>query len=98
MPRYSEVEDLVNRYILENHPVRHDIMAIEEAMRSGAVALFGEKYGSDVRVLSVGEGTFSKELCGGTHVRATGDIGCVQDHVGRGHRVGRAAYPRHHRF
>jgi alanyl-tRNA synthetase len=51
------------------------MMAIEDAMRSGAVAMFGEKYGSEVRVLSVGEGTFSKELCGGTHVRATGDIG-----------------------
>ena len=71
----TEVEDLVNRYILENQPVNTSVMAIEEAMRSGAVALFGEKYGSDVRVLSVGEGTFSKELCGGTHVRATGDIG-----------------------
>lgn len=70
-----EVEDLVNRYILENHPVSTTVMAIEEAMSSGAVALFGEKYGSAVRVLSVGEGTFSKELCGGTHVRATGDIG-----------------------
>lgn len=69
------VEDLVNRYILENHPVNTNVMAIEEAMSSGAVALFGEKYGSNVRVLSVGEGTFSKELCGGTHVRATGDIG-----------------------
>ncbi|HSU25876.1 MAG TPA: DHHA1 domain-containing protein, partial [Pyrinomonadaceae bacterium] len=70
-----DVEDLVNRYILENHPVSTTVMAIEEAMSSGAVALFGEKYGSAVRVLSVGEGTFSKELCGGTHVRATGDIG-----------------------
>jgi len=71
----EEIEDLVNRYILENHPVNTDLMSIEEAMRTGAVALFGEKYGSDVRVLSVGDGVFSKELCGGTHVRATGDIG-----------------------
>ncbi len=71
----TEVEDLVNRYILRNEPVTTNVMDIEEAMRSGAVALFGEKYGSAVRVLSVGEGVFSKELCGGTHVRATGDIG-----------------------
>jgi len=71
----AEVEDLVNRYILQNDPVNTNVMAIEEAMRGGAMALFGEKYGSDVRVLSVGDGVFSKELCGGTHVRATGDIG-----------------------
>src|SRR5436190_7436727 len=71
----SEVEDLVNRYILKNEPVTTNMMAIEDAMRSGAVAMFGEKYGSEVRVLSVGGGEFSKELCGGTHVRATGDIG-----------------------
>jgi alanyl-tRNA synthetase len=71
----KEVEDLVNRYILQNEPVNTNVMAIEEAMRSGAVALFGEKYGASVRVLSVGEGVFSRELCGGTHVRATGDIG-----------------------
>ncbi len=71
----SEVEDLVNRYILQNEPVTTDIMALEDAMRSGAVAMFGEKYGGEVRVLSVGDGAFSRELCGGTHVRATGDIG-----------------------
>ncbi|HEX6279201.1 MAG TPA: alanine--tRNA ligase [Pyrinomonadaceae bacterium] len=71
----SEVEDLVNRYILQNEPVTTNMMALEEAMRSGAVAMFGEKYGSEVRVLSVGDGKFSMELCGGTHVRATGDIG-----------------------
>ncbi len=71
----AEVEDLVNRHILENHPVNTNVMAIEEAMAGGAMALFGEKYGSAVRVLSVGDGVFSKELCGGTHVRATGDIG-----------------------
>ena len=70
-----EIEDLVNREILKNDPVNTDLMSIEDAMRSGAMALFGEKYGSTVRVLSVGGGTFSKELCGGTHVRATGDIG-----------------------
>jgi len=70
-----QVEDLVNRYIIKNEPVNTDVMAIEKAMSGGAMALFGEKYGSDVRVLSVGDGVFSKELCGGTHVRATGDIG-----------------------
>lgn len=71
----AEVEDLVNRYILQNEPVTTNMMALEDAMRSGAVAMFGEKYGADVRVLSVGDGSFSMELCGGTHVRATGDIG-----------------------
>ncbi len=70
-----QIEDLVNHYILQNEPVTTNVMAIEEAMQTGAMALFGEKYGSAVRVLSVGGGTFSKELCGGTHVRATGDIG-----------------------
>jgi alanyl-tRNA synthetase len=71
----TEIENLVNDYILRNEPVSTDIMALEEAMRSGAVAMFGEKYGSTVRVLRVGDGNFSMELCGGTHVRATGDIG-----------------------
>lgn len=73
----EEIERLVNEYILRNEPVQTDEMAIEEAMRSGAMALFGEKYGERVRVLSIKglEGIFSQELCGGTHVRATGDIG-----------------------
>ncbi len=73
----EEVERLVNYHILRNQPVQTDEMAVEEAMRSGAMALFGEKYGEKVRVLSIkgAEGIFSKELCGGTHVRATGDIG-----------------------
>jgi alanyl-tRNA synthetase len=76
----EEIERLVNYHILRNEPVQTNEMAVEEAMRSGAMALFGEKYGEKVRVLSIkgaggGEDTFSKELCGGTHVRATGDIG-----------------------
>jgi alanyl-tRNA synthetase len=73
----EEIERLVNYHILRNETVQTDEMAIEEAMRSGAMALFGEKYGEKVRVLSIqgAEGIFSKELCGGTHVRATGDIG-----------------------
>jgi alanyl-tRNA synthetase len=73
----EEIERLVNYHILRNEPVQTDEMAIEEAMHSGAMALFGEKYGEKVRVLTIKglEGVFSKELCGGTHVRATGDIG-----------------------
>ncbi|MEP6921122.1 MAG: alanine--tRNA ligase [bacterium] len=73
----EEVERLVNYHILRNESVQTNEMATEEAMRSGAMALFGEKYGEKVRVLSIngGESVFSKELCGGTHVRATGDIG-----------------------
>jgi alanyl-tRNA synthetase len=73
----DEIERLVNYHILRNEPVQTDEMAIEEAMRSGAMALFGEKYGESVRVLSIkgAEAIFSRELCGGTHVRATGDIG-----------------------
>src|ERR1044071_8393177 len=73
----EEIENLVNYHILRNEPVQTDEMAIEDAMRSGAMALFGEKYGEKVRVLSIkgAEHIFSRELCGGTHVRATGDIG-----------------------
>ncbi|MFN2499160.1 MAG: alanine--tRNA ligase, partial [Pyrinomonadaceae bacterium] len=73
----EEIERLVNYHILRNEAVQTDEMATEEAMRSGAMALFGEKYGEQVRVLSIkgAEAIFSRELCGGTHVRATGDIG-----------------------
>ena len=74
----DEIENLVNYHILRNETVQTDEMAIEDAMRSGAMALFGEKYGERVRVLSIKgatENIFSRELCGGTHVRATGDIG-----------------------
>ena len=73
----EEIERLVNYHILRNVPVQTNEMAVEEAMRSGAMALFGEKYGEKVRVLSIdgAADVFSKELCGGTHVRATGDIG-----------------------
>ncbi|MCU0240541.1 MAG: alanine--tRNA ligase-related protein, partial [Pyrinomonadaceae bacterium] len=71
----KEIEDLVNYQILQNNKVNTDLMSIEDAMRTGAMALFGEKYGEKVRVLSVGNGEFSRELCGGTHVHATGDIG-----------------------
>jgi alanyl-tRNA synthetase len=66
------VEQLVNEEILRNTPTRAQIMPIEEAKRSGAVMLFGEKYGDEVRVLDIGS---SREFCGGTHVARTGDIG-----------------------
>src|SRR5205814_2146462 len=69
----AEIERLVNYQILRNETVKTDILSLEEAMKSGAMALFGEKYAEKVRVLTVPR--FSKELCGGTHVRATGDIG-----------------------
>ncbi|HEV2765039.1 MAG TPA: DHHA1 domain-containing protein, partial [Pyrinomonadaceae bacterium] len=74
----AELERLVNYHILRNEQVRTDVVPLEEAMRSGAMALFGEKYAERVRVLTVPgveSDVFSRELCGGTHVRATGDIG-----------------------
>ncbi|NLO78873.1 MAG: alanine--tRNA ligase [Xanthomonadaceae bacterium] len=69
----DEIERLVNHQIRLNAPARAEIMSYDEAINSGAIALFGEKYGERVRVLKLGD--FSTELCGGTHVRRTGDIG-----------------------
>ncbi|MGA9995686.1 MAG: alanine--tRNA ligase, partial [Pyrinomonadaceae bacterium] len=74
----AEIERLVNYHILRNEKVQTDILSLDEAMQTGAMALFGEKYAEKVRVLTVpglAGDAFSKELCGGTHVRATGDIG-----------------------
>ena len=68
-----KVETLVNEQVRANHPVTARIMKHEAAIKAGAMALFGEKYGEEVRVLGMGD--FSTELCGGTHVTRTGDIG-----------------------
>ncbi|MEE1009500.1 MAG: alanine--tRNA ligase [Agathobacter sp.] len=68
----KKVEDMVNAKIAEAIPVKTDVMSADEAKKTGAMALFGEKYGEEVRVVSMGD--FSKELCGGTHVENTSDI------------------------
>jgi alanyl-tRNA synthetase len=78
----AEIEDLANDIVLQNTAVETRLMGVEEAKESGARALFGEKYGDEVRVVSMGEPTgnalgWSVELCGGTHVRRTGDIGLI---------------------
>jgi alanyl-tRNA synthetase len=77
----ERVEDLANDVVLQNAPVITRLMAVDDAIASGARALFGEKYGDEVRVVAMGEGGnalgWSVELCGGTHVRRTGDIGLV---------------------
>ena len=69
------VEDRVNAMVLENQPVRALTTTLDEARSLGAMALFGEKYGDVVRMVEVGDGGFSRELCGGTHVRSTAEIG-----------------------
>ncbi|MFC0245717.1 alanine--tRNA ligase [Falsochrobactrum ovis] len=82
----AEVENLANEIVLQNAPVATRLMAVDDAIAEGAMALFGEKYGDEVRVVSMGTAkhgpnagkAYSVELCGGTHVRQTGDIGLVR--------------------
>ena len=78
----ARVEDIANDIVLQNAPVTTRLMALDDARASGARALFGEKYGDEVRVVAMGEGSgntlgWSVELCGGTHVKRTGDIGFI---------------------
>ena len=78
----AQVEDIANDIVLQNSAVETRLMGVEEAKEAGARALFGEKYGDEVRVVSMGDATgnavgWSVELCGGTHVRRTGDIGLI---------------------
>src|SRR5215831_5622254 len=78
----ERVEDIANDFVLQNSPVTTRLMAVDDAIASGARALFGEKYGDEVRVVAMGKGGgnamgWSVELCGGTHVRRTGDIGLI---------------------
>ena len=78
----ERVEDIANEFVLQNSAVTTRLMAIDDARASGARALFGEKYGDEVRVVAMGEGGgntlgWSVELCGGTHVKRTGDIGII---------------------
>jgi alanyl-tRNA synthetase len=82
LAEFERVEDLANDIVLQNAPVITRLMSRDEAIESGARALFGEKYGDEVRVVAMGEGIgnatgWSVELCGGTHVGRTGDIGLI---------------------
>ncbi len=72
----EDIESLVNEKLAEDLAVTTEVMSIDEARKSGAIALFGEKYGAEVRVVTIGDG-FDKELCGGTHVPTTGRIGRI---------------------
>ena len=72
----AEVERMVNEQIVRNSEVATEVMALDDAVKTGAMALFGEKYGEKVRVVTVSD--FSRELCGGTHVKRTGDIGVAR--------------------
>jgi alanyl-tRNA synthetase len=72
----AEVEQMVNAQVLASHPVDSQVMSIDEAKATGAMALFGEKYGDEVRVVKMD--AFSTELCGGTHVTTTGEIGFLR--------------------
>jgi alanyl-tRNA synthetase len=69
------IEDRVNEWVLRNDPVRPITTTLDEARALGAMALFGEKYGDVVRMVQIGDGSYSRELCGGTHVRSTAEIG-----------------------
>ena len=74
----DKIENFVNTMVSKKSDVKTRLMTPDEAVENGALALFGEKYGDEVRVLSMGEDGdkyFSTELCGGTHVKNTGDIG-----------------------
>tara|TARA_Y100000768_G_scaffold4344_1_gene3106 strand:+ start:415 stop:2988 length:2574 start_codon:yes stop_codon:yes gene_type:complete len=70
-----KIETIVNKEALKNLKVETKLMSLDDALNSGAMALFGEKYDDDVRVLTMGENSYSVELCGGTHVDRTGDVG-----------------------
>src|SRR5690606_25610401 len=82
----EQVEAMANEIVVQNGPVTTRLMSVDDARAEGAMALFGEKYGDEVRVVSMGTAThgektdrpYSTELCGGTHVSATGDIGLVR--------------------
>ena len=81
MEEILSIEKLANKIVMQNQIVETEIMAVEDAMKSGARALFGEKYGKEVRVVSMGEKDnqkFSVELCGGVHANSTGEIGLIK--------------------